>query len=90
MRRKAKKFAVGIGVFLFWMAVWEVASLIIAKSVILPSPPAVLRALFVLYRLRALRRADIRRSCGGNGDWRYTCRTFQGATPFRNGCFACG
>lgn len=50
MSRKAKKFTVGIGVFLFWMAVWEVASLIIAKSVILPSPPAVLRALFGLLK----------------------------------------
>ena len=53
MRRKAKKFAVGIGVFLFWMAVWEVASLIIAKSVILPSPPAVLRALFGLLKTKS-------------------------------------
>ncbi len=53
MNRKAKKFAVGIGVFLFWMAVWEVASLIIAKSVILPSPPAVLHALFGLLKTKS-------------------------------------
>ena len=60
MSRRAKKIAVGIGVFLFWIAVWEVASLIIAKPVILPSPPAVARALFGLLKTKSFYIACVR------------------------------
>lgn len=60
MSLRAKKIAVGIGVFLFWIAVWEVASLIIAKPVILPSPPAVTRALFGLLKTKSFYIACVR------------------------------
>ena len=60
MSLRAKKIAVGIGVFLFWIAVWEVASLIIAKPVILPSPPAVARALFGLLKTKSFYIACVR------------------------------
>lgn len=48
MNSKVKKVIIGTGVFLFWILVWEMIALIISKPVILPSPPAVLKALLRL------------------------------------------
>ena len=59
MSPKVKKFITGIGVFLFWILVWEMIALIISKSVILPSPPEVLKAL-----LRLLKTKNFYIACG--------------------------
>ena len=52
MSPKVKKLITGIGVFLFWILVWEMIALIISKSVILPSPPEVLKALLRLLKTK--------------------------------------
>ena len=59
MSPKVKKLITGIGVFLFWILVWEMIALIISKSVILPSPPEVLKAL-----LRLLKTKNFYIACG--------------------------
>lgn len=48
MNSGTKKFLRGIGVFIFWMLLWEIGSLIVGKAVILPSPVAVIKHLFGL------------------------------------------
>ena len=59
MSPKVKKLITGIGVFLFWILVWEMIALIISKSVILPSPPEVLKSL-----LRLLKTKNFYIACG--------------------------
>lgn len=53
MNPKVKKIITGVGVFLFWMLILEMTSLIISKPVILPSPPAVLKALLRLLKTKS-------------------------------------
>lgn len=45
---KGKKHLRALGAFLFWMAVWQAAAMIVGKTYILPSPAAVLTALVSL------------------------------------------